>query len=113
MDINIIEDKNNSLLNRREVKLNITFEGPTPSRKDVKLKLAAILNCSPELVIVQSLNNLFGKEEVHGYAKIYESADRMKEIEKEYILKRNELPKEEPSEDDESTGEASEGENTE
>ncbi len=69
MDINITEDKNNSLLNRREVKIKVTFEGPTPSRKDVKLKLAAMLNCSPKLVIVQSLDNLFGKEEVLGYVK--------------------------------------------
>ncbi|MBP2030441.1 small subunit ribosomal protein S24e [Methanohalophilus levihalophilus] len=99
MDINITEDKNNSLFNRREVNFNVTFEGPTPSRKDVKLKMAAMLNCSPQLVIVQSLDNLFGKEEVIGYAKIYESEDRMKEIEKEYVLKRNELPEEEPEEE--------------
>ncbi|MDK2892027.1 30S ribosomal protein S24e [Methanohalophilus sp.] len=98
MDINITEDKFNSLLNRREVHFNVTFEGPTPSRKDVKLKMAALLNCSPQLVIIQSLNNLYGKEEVLGYAKIYDSEDRMKEIEKEYVLKRNELPEEEPVE---------------
>lgn len=99
MDINITGDKNNSLLNRREVNFNVTFEGPTPSRKDVKLKMAAMLNCSPQLVIVQRLDNLFGKEEVLGYAKIYESENRMKEIEKEYVLKRNELPEEEPEEE--------------
>ena len=97
MDINITEDKNNLLLNRREIKINVTFEGPTPSRKDLKLKMAAMLNSSPKLVIIQSLDNLFGKEEALGYVKIYDSEDRMNEIEKEYVLKRNELPEEAPA----------------
>jgi small subunit ribosomal protein S24e len=36
MDINVTEDKNNALLNRREINFTVKFEGPTPSRNDVK-----------------------------------------------------------------------------
>ncbi len=32
-------------------------------------------------------------------SKIYDSEDRMNEVEKEYVLKRNELPEEEPEEE--------------
>ncbi|MCD4703558.1 MAG: 30S ribosomal protein S24e [Methanosarcinaceae archaeon] len=92
MDINIVEDKNNSLLNRRELNFSVVFEGPTPTRNDVKNKLAAMLNVPLELVILQNMDNKFGKEEASGYVKIYEDAERMKTVEKEHILKRNKLP---------------------
>lgn len=98
MDISIIEEKNNTLLNRKELKFNVTFEGPTPARNDVKSKLAAMLNVPIELIIVQDMKNMFGKQELSGYARIYEDASRMKEVEKEYSLKRNELPEPEAEE---------------
>jgi len=97
MDISIIEEKNNTLLNRKELKFNVTFEGPTPARNDVKSKLAAMLNVPIELLIVQGMRNMFGKQELSGYARVYEDASRMKEVEKGYSLKRNEVPQKEAS----------------
>jgi small subunit ribosomal protein S24e len=97
MDINITKDNSNALLNRRELNVTIAFDGATPSRDDVKAKIAAILNAPLELVIVQKIENEFGKQELTGYVKIYETAERMKQIEKEYVLKRNALP--EPEEE--------------
>ena len=107
MDINIIEDKNNALLNRREVNFVVTFKGPTPPRNDVKNKLAAMLNVPLELVIIQTMKNEFGMQEASGYAKIYEDASRMKEVEREYALVRNALP-EEPDVAEETAEEAAE-----
>lgn len=92
MDVKIIEDKNNVLLKRRELKFEVTFEGATPTRMDVKNKIAALLNVPLELVVVQRMKNDFGRQLVNGYAKIYEDAARMKQIEKEHILERNKLP---------------------
>jgi small subunit ribosomal protein S24e len=92
MDINITKDNSNALLNRRELNVTIAFDGATPSRDDVKAKIAAILNAPLELVIVQKIENEFGKQELTGYVKIYETAERMKQIEKDYVLKRNALP---------------------
>lgn len=94
MDIKIIEDKNNALLKRREVYFVVTFKGPTPPRNDVKNKMAAMLNVPLELVIIQKMKNEFGKQEASGYAKIYEDASRMKEIESEHAMVRNALPEE-------------------
>ena len=92
MDVKIIEDKNNVLLNRRELNFEVTFEGPTPARMDVKNKMAALLNVPLELVVIQRMKNDFGRQKINGYAKIYEDAARMKKIEEEHILKRNKLP---------------------
>ena len=92
MEIIINSEKNNKLLNRRELDFTVKYEGPTPSRIDVRQKLAALLNADLELVIIQKMESVFGVQEAAGYAKIYESADRMKEIEAEHILKKNVVP---------------------
>jgi len=92
MDVKIIEDKNNALLKRRELKFEVTFEGPTPTRMDVKNKMAALLNVPLELVVVQRMKNDFGRQLVNGYAKIYEDVARMKQVEEDHILERNKLP---------------------
>ena len=107
MDIKIIEDKNNVLLNRRELNFEVTFEGPTPARLDIKNKMAALMNVPLELVVIQKMKNDFGRQKLNGYAKIYEDAARMKKIEKEHILERNKLPEapEENTEAAESTEE--------
>lgn len=92
MDIKIIEDKNNVLLKRREVKFEVTFDGATPTRIDVKNKIAALLNVSLDLVVVQKMNNEFGRQLSKGYVKIYETLDRMQQIEKSHIVERNKQP---------------------
>lgn len=92
MDVKIIEDNKNVLLNRRELNFEVTFEGPTPARMDVKNKMAALLNVPLELVVVQRMKNEFGRQKLSGYAKIYEDAARMKQIEEDHILERNKLP---------------------
>ena len=89
MDIRIIKDKKNLLLNRRELDFIVRYEGSTPSRNDVKNKLAAMLNAPLELLVVQRIKTEYGMQEAKGYAKLYEDAARMKEVELEYVLKRN------------------------
>jgi SSU ribosomal protein S24E len=100
MDIKIIKDKNNALLNRRELDLKVTFDGATPSRNDVKGKLAAMLTVPLELVIVQKMDNEFGRQELKGYVKIYEDEARMKQVEEAYVLERNKLPEPEVAEEE-------------
>jgi len=92
MDIRILKDKNNALLNRRELDFIVKYEGSTPSRNDVRNKLAAMLNAPLELLVVQRIKTEYGLQEGKGYAKLYENADRMKEVELEYVMKRNAIP---------------------
>jgi small subunit ribosomal protein S24e len=101
MDIKILEDKNNVLLNRRELDFTVKYEGPTPSRSDIRNKLAAMLNAPFELLIIQKVDTEYGMQEARGYAKLYADEVRMKEIEHEYILKRNPAPAEEKAEGEE------------
>jgi Ribosomal protein S24E len=94
MDIKIVKDLDNKLLNRKELDFTVEYEGPTPSRADVRKKLAALLNKDVNLVMVQKMESEYGHQLAKGYAKVYESADRMKQIEPEHVLLRNTMPEE-------------------
>jgi len=94
MDIKIVKDLDNKLLNRKELDFTVEYEGPTPSRADVRKKLAALLNNNVDLIIVQKMESEYGHQLVKGCAKVYDSADRMKQIEPEHILLRNTMPEE-------------------
>ena len=90
--MNFLKDKKNVLLNRRELDFIVKYEGSTPSRNDIRNKLAAMLNAPLELLVVQRIKTEYGMQEGKGYAKLYENEDRMKEVELEYVLKRNAIP---------------------
>ena len=89
MDIQVIEAKNNTILNRRELVFKVIHDESTPTRKSVVERLAATQNSKVGLVYVDSLKTEFGKRETIGYAKIYETAERAKEIERAHIIERN------------------------
>lgn len=97
MDIKITEDSHNPMLNRRKINFITTFDGATPSRNEIRNKLAAMLNISSELIIVQEIDNQYGKKEGWGYAKAYEDINSLKSIESNYTVERNK-----PSEETES-----------
>jgi small subunit ribosomal protein S24e len=100
MDIKITKDNTNALLNRREMNFSINFEGPTPARSLLRAKIAAMLNVPLDLVVVHKMDNEFGKQALEAYVKIYEDAERMKQIENEYVLKRNTVPEPEAKEEE-------------
>lgn len=93
MDIQVIEAKNNTILNRRELVFKVIHDESTPTRKSVVERLAATQNSKVGLVYVDSLKTEFGKRETIGYAKIYETAERAKEIERAHIIERNTFTK--------------------
>ncbi|ACJ17401.1 SSU ribosomal protein S24E [Thermococcus onnurineus NA1] len=90
MEIKVTEIKENKLLGRKEIYFDVIHEGePTPSRKDVKGKLVAMLDLDPETTVLQYIKSYFGSRVSKGYAKAYESKERMLYIEPEYILVRD------------------------
>jgi small subunit ribosomal protein S24e len=89
LDIKIIEEKNNPLLNRREVVFRVDHESATPSRKSIVDRIAATMNSKEGLVIIDNLRTEFGKRETIGYAKIYETEERAKQVERPHITERN------------------------
>lgn len=92
MEIEIVEKKENGLLERIEVtfKASHTDEG-TPQREAVREKLSALLKAPKERVIVDAMTSEFGRMETVGYAKVYETKEAAMKYEREHILVRNKL----------------------
>lgn len=105
MEIIIIEEKDNKVFNRNEVKFFCEYEGEaTPKILDVKNKLVALLNTKKDLVVVDSLQPHYGEPKALGYAKIYATAEDLKYIETESVIAKNTEP-EVAEEDDENSEE--------
>jgi small subunit ribosomal protein S24e len=88
MDIKIVEQRENPLLNRKEVRFIVEFTGATPSRKDVKQALCDKLGADASKTVIDKIEQGFGKMEIKGYVKVYGDEKAMK-IEKEYKIKRD------------------------
>ena len=93
MDIKVLSEKNNPVLNRREIDFKVIHDEATPSRKSIVERLATPQNSKVGLVFVDSLKTEFGKRETIGYAKIYETEERAKQIERAHIIERNTFTK--------------------
>ncbi len=94
MELQIIKDRNEPLLKRRTVSIKANNKG-TPSRIDIKNKLAAMANTKPELIVIESLETAFGKTEINGTASIYENEERLKQLAHQHLMVRGvPVPKE-------------------
>jgi len=93
LDIQVMEEKNNPLLNRREIVFRIIHDDATPSRKSIVDRLAATMNSKRGMVIVDNIKTEFGKLESIGYAKIYENEERARQVERSHIIERNTFDK--------------------
>lgn len=99
MEIEFIEEKENKLFNRKEIKFYVDYDGEaTPKILDIKSKLVALLNTKKELLVVDNVQPHYGEPKALGYAKVYETVDDLKYIETNHVLVKNEEP-EEPAED--------------
>ncbi len=90
MDVEVVERKSNPLLERDEIKFEVSHEGePTPALADVKKLLRAKLNSKAELTVIDEIHSHFGSPRSAGFAKVYKNSDQLKRIEAKHILRKN------------------------
>jgi small subunit ribosomal protein S24e len=88
--IEIVNNQRNELLKRNEVKFSILHEeGGTPSRVDVRQKLAASLDANEERIYISKYGTKTGSMTTVGEANVYDSAEQAKMTEPKYIILRN------------------------
>lgn len=89
MEVYVESERYNPLLKRREVHCRLRFEGKTPSRNEVRQKIAGLLNAELDRVIIDYIKTEFGKTEAKCYAKVYDTVEDLKAIEEDHIIRRN------------------------
>ena len=91
MDVEIIEEDENPMLHRTDVRFQLTHEEATPSRLSVRDSLAATMNKNADEVVVHELDTKYGMRKTIGYAKVYDSAEDAMDVEQEHMLDRNKI----------------------
>lgn len=90
-DAEIIEEKYNQLIGRMEIKLKIVhFNEGTPSRGIIKRLLAEYYGKDINLVYIRKVCSECGIPGTYVEAHVYDSIERARKFEPEYIIKRDE-----------------------
>jgi len=100
VDLEIINQRRNDLLKRLEVRFRINHEkSGTPTRIEVRRRLASILDVDEERVYVKKFETKTGTMTAYGEANVYDSVSQAEYVEPEHIILRNRPKKEGESEE--------------
>lgn len=88
MKIQILTDKENPLLKRRELDVLVKEYGATPDRKEIVKALAGELRTSEKNILLDKVNQEYGKHESVCYVKVYKTLDEKKKHETKPKLKK-------------------------
>ena len=89
MELEIEGRHKNVLLHREELNFEILDAKQTPTRKEIRTKLAGMLGVEEGLVIIDEIEHEFGSSRVVGFAKKYDSVEEMKKTEPTYMRKKH------------------------
>jgi len=100
MKIKITAQNHNSLLKRKEVIFEVEHEPHegTPTRVELRKKLAEILKANIDLIFVKRAITKTGSLLTVGEANVYDTVDQAKIVEAEHIIARN-VPPAKPKEE--------------
>ena len=110
MEVYVEKERYNPLLKRKEVYCRLSFEGKTPSRSEVRAKIAGLLNAELERTVVDYIKTEFGKTEARCYVKIYDTVEDLQKIEEEHIIERNKVEEQAEEQTEEQAEESGESE---
>ena len=99
MKIEITEKKENLLQERTEVRFTVDHTGEaTPTRKAIIDAIAKMTSAGSNTVVLNNVDTQYGRGISKGYVKVYKSEDAARKFEREYLLKRSGIIKEEKKE---------------
>ena len=91
MEVDIIDEDENPMLHRTDVRFQVVHDDATPSRLSVRDSLAAKLNKDADEVVIHELDTKYGMRKTVGYAKVYDSPEFAKDVEQDHMLERNKI----------------------
>jgi len=100
MKIKVTSQQYNPLLKRKEIIFEVKHEETkgTPSRIEIRKKLAETLKTNIELLYIKKVETKTGTMLAAGEANLYDSPEQVKLVEPEHIITRN-MPPEKPTEE--------------
>ena len=91
MNINIVSTNENKLFDRKEVRAEVAFDGPTPKRAELKQAIGGKIGSNPELMVLRRVESNFGKKAVGVLVHVYATKELILKNEPRYISVREGL----------------------
>ncbi|MEM4260203.1 MAG: hypothetical protein QXG00_03130 [Candidatus Woesearchaeota archaeon] len=89
MNFQIISEKENPIFYRKELKVELSFDKIPPSRLEIRKELSKQLGANEDSIIVESINNQYGKQVSHLLIYVYDNNEYAKKIESKAIFLRH------------------------
>ena len=77
MDVSVLDDNENKLFDRRELRIRAVYEGKTPTRDEIRESVCKKLNLSPETFDIIRIDQEYGIQESEIVAYSYKSKESM------------------------------------
>ncbi len=91
MNTSILVTTDNKLLERKEVSAEVSFDGATPKRAELKDAVGQKIGQNPELMVLRKVSSNFGRRVVKITVHIYSNKDTLMNTEPSYIKIREGL----------------------
>lgn len=88
MEIKVLDDVENKLLGRREIRFLATYDGKTVSTEEAKTDICKKIGLDPGNVVVNKIDQRFGLRQSIIKAYSYQSKEAMERYERKYLTKR-------------------------
>ena len=88
MEIKIIENKDNKLLERKEIEAEIYFDTATTRKNELKEAIGKKVGLNHDFLVLRKVTNVFGTKKVKVLAHGYENAETLKKTEPKHIRVR-------------------------
>lgn len=88
MELKIIDQRQNHLFSRTEIKAELLYEGKTPQIPEVRKALASQLKKEEAVVIIKNIFQKFGINKAIVEARVYSKKEDLEKAEPKYIINR-------------------------
>lgn len=97
MELKIISKKEEPLLSRIKIDLEVAFDKATPSKAEIHENLANMLGKDKSMLIVKGIYNYYGSRKAKSFACLYENKEVLERIENIKKVGKEKKKKETPS----------------
>ncbi len=93
LNLKIINEKHRKLLDRKELVIEAIYEGSTPKKNDLLKEISSLTKAKENLVVIKTVNQLYGAPRAKILAYVYNSEEALKNIEPKIKKKEDKAQK--------------------
>src|SRR3989338_610414 len=88
MKMEIKNEKENKLMERKELEVEFIGFTKTPTRKEVLKEVAGKKGVKEELIIIETINQVFGQKKANAIIRVYKERKQLERFEHKHLIKR-------------------------